>query len=82
MIIHSCCSPNLSSIEPQDVEFKSMNGKHAAIPQYKNGFQWNGHAVKELVGSGSILVRLVKGCVNSNGDDNLPPRPCANFKFL
>lgn len=74
-VIHSSCSPNLSSIEPQDFEFISVHGKHAAIPQCRNGFQWNGRAVKELAGSGSVYVRLMKDCVSYS--DDLPPGPCA-----
>ena len=55
-----------------------MNEKHTAIPQCKNGFNWNGCAVKELAGSGSIYVRLIKDCADSHSDDDLlPPGPCA-----
>ena len=73
-VIQSSCSSNLSSIEPQDFEFISMTGKHAAVPQCRNGFQWNGCAVKELAGSGSVYVRLMKDC--DSHDDDLPPGPC------
>ena len=38
-VIHSCCSHDLSNIDPQHFEFISMTGKHAAILQCKNGFQ-------------------------------------------
>ena len=48
------------------------------MPQYKNGFKWNGHSVKELAGSGSIYIRLIKDCVRSHSDDDLlPPGSCA-----
>ena len=73
-VIHSCSSHDLSNIDPQDFEF--MTGKHAGIPQCKNGFQWNGRAVKELVGAGSIYIRLLKDCANPHSDDDLlPPEP-------
>ena len=35
-----------------------MSGKKASVPQYKDGFEWDGRAVKELCGSGSIYVRI------------------------
>ena len=80
-VIHSCSSPNLSNIGPEDFEFVAMNGKHGAIPQCKKGFKWNGRAVKELAGSGSVYVRLKKDCAQSHSDDDdddlLPPGPCA-----
>ena len=79
-VIHSCSSPNLSNIGPEDFEFVAMNGKHGAIPQCKKGFKWNGRAVKELAGSGSVYVSLIKDCVQSHSDDDddwLPPGPCA-----
>ena len=67
-----------SSIEPEDFEFMSMNGKHAAIPQCKNEFKWNGRSVKELAGSGSIYIRLIKDCAHSHSDDDfLPSGQCA-----
>ena len=78
-VIHSYSSPDLSSIEPKDFEFISVHGKHAVIPQCNNGFKWNGRAVKELAGSGSAYVRLIKDCAHSHSDnDDLPPGPCAN----
>ena len=76
-VIHSCSSHDLSNIDPQDFEFISMTGKHAGIPQCKNGFQWNGRAVKELAGAGSIYIRLLKDGANPHSDDDLlPPGPC------
>ena len=51
-------------------------GKQASVPQCKNGFKWNGRAVKELAGSGSVYVRLIKDSVQSQNYDDLPPGPC------
>lgn len=28
-----------------------MSGKHASVPQCKEGFEWDGRAVKELAGA-------------------------------
>ena len=77
-VINSCSSPDLSGIELEDFEFISVHGKHAAIPQCKNGFKWNGRAAKELAGSGSIYVRLTKDYTHLHSDDDLPPGLCAN----
>ena len=52
--VYAVIKVKIYSIEPEDFEFITMNRKHAAIPQCKNGFQWKGHAVKELAASGSI----------------------------
>ena len=75
-VFHSCCSPNLSAIQPGDFEFISMSGKQASVPQCKNGFKWDGRAVKELAGSGSVYVRWIKDSVYPQSDDDLPPWPC------
>ena len=75
-VFHSCCSPDLSAIQPGDFEFIGISGKQASVPQCKNGFKWDGHAVKELAGSGSVYVRLIEDSVYPQSDDDLPPGPC------
>lgn len=55
-IIYS--SSSCSDVAPDDFEFINMSGKQASVPQCKKGFHWNGRAVKELAGNGSVYVRL------------------------
>ena len=43
---------------PNDFQFIDMNGKQASVPKCKSGFVWDGQAVKEIVGCGSLYVRL------------------------
>ena len=57
-VINNCSNPELSEIAPNDFEYINMSGKRASIPHCKEGFEWNGRAVKELAGAGSIYVRL------------------------
>ena len=62
-IVNSCGIKkklNLSVIAVNDFHFINMSGKHATVPHCKEGFKWDGRAVKELAGSGSIYVRLNK----------------------
>ncbi len=47
-------------VTPEDFEFRNMCGKQGTIPQCKEGFEWNGRSVKELAGSGSVSVRLLR----------------------
>jgi len=54
-----------------------MSGKQASVPRCKQGFEWNGRAVKELAGSGAVYIRLVKSpyssSSSSSSDDELIP---------
>lgn len=61
-----------------DFEFINMGGKQASVPQCKDGFQWNGRAVKELAGNGCVYVRLLRDidferdCEKSSSEEDLP----------
>lgn len=57
------------NVSPDDFEFINMSGKQASVPQCKEGFEWNGRAVKELAGSGSIYVRLLRDIELENRSD-------------
>ena len=68
---------DLHDIDPKDFEFINMAGKQASVTQCKQGFEWNGRAVKELAGAGAVYVRLTKcpyitssGNNSDNDDDN------------
>ena len=78
-LTHSSSCPSYQEIGPTDFEFINMSGKKASVPQCKDGFEWDGRAVKELCGSGSIYVRITKFCdhneVNTSSSDTL----CDNF---
>ena len=50
---------DLAEVTPDDFEFINTSGKQASITQCKSGFKWDGDAVKELAGSGSVYVRLL-----------------------
>ena len=52
-----------------------MSGKRASIPHCKEGFEWNGQAVKELAGAGSIYVRLKSPSNASDDSTNLVELP-------
>ena len=77
-IVNSCGIKeklNLSVIAVNDFHFINMSGKHATVPHCKEGFEWDGRAVKELAGSGSIYVRLNKSFrptddTDSDNDDD------------
>lgn len=65
------------SCSPYDFEFIDVNGKHATIPNVKEGLEFTGKAVKNLAGSGSVHVRMkidVKsyyaGLCSSNSDED------------
>ena len=65
-------------ISPTDFEFINMSGKQASVSCCKDNFEWDGRAVRELSGSGSIYVRLTK-CTDleevqtiSSDDDDMP----------
>lgn len=47
-------------ISPTDFEFINMSGKQASIAYCKDNFEWDGRAIKELSGSGSVYVHLTK----------------------
>ena len=49
-------------ISYDDLECINMSGKQASVPQYKDGLQWDGRAVKELAGSGCILCTFIERC--------------------
>ena len=68
-------------VSPDDFEFINRNGKQATVPQCKEGFKWDGRSVKELAGSGSIYVRLLRNIElegsgtdeeKSSGSEDLP----------
>ena len=72
-IVNSCKTKdklNLSVIAVNDFHFINMSGKHATVPHCKEGFEWNGRAVKELAGSGSVYVRLTKTSRPTNDTDD------------
>ena len=50
---------SLSEAMLSDFEFVNVSGKQASIPQCKKGFKFDGRAVKELAGSGSLYVHLI-----------------------
>ena len=52
-----------------------MSGKRASIPHCKEGFEWNGRAVKELAGAGSIYVRLKRPSDVSDDSTDLVELP-------
>ena len=56
-VIRSCS--DFDNCGPNDFQFIDMNGKQASVPKCKSGFVWDGRAVKELVGCGSLYVRLI-----------------------
>ena len=60
VVIKCSSGDDASIITPNDFEFINMSGKNASVLLCKEGFEWNGQAVKELAGSGSIYVRLKK----------------------
>lgn len=73
---------DLSGVSADDFEFINMSGKQASVPHCKEGFQWNGRALKELAGSGSVYVRLLKEfetekdlCSDESSDDSELPLP-------
>ena len=85
-LIHSgYCSTHME-ISPTDFKFiikNNMSGKQASVACCKDNFEWNGRAVRELSGSGSIYVRLTKSTdleevqtISSDDDDvSLPVGP-------
>ena len=74
-VINNCSNPELSEIAPNDFEYINMSGKRASIPHCKEGFEWNGRAVKELAGAGSIYVRLKSPSNASDDSTNLVELP-------
>lgn len=76
-VLNSCEVPDLSEIGPGDFHFINMSGKQASVPRCKQGFEWNGRAVKELAGSGAVYIRLAKSpyssSSSSSSDDELIP---------
>ena len=72
-ILNSCKTKdklNLSVIAVNDFHFINMSGKHATVPHCKEGFEWNGRAIKELAGSGSVYVHLTKTSRPTNDTDD------------
>ena len=55
-----------------------MSGKQASVPKCKQGFVWDGRAVKELAGSGCLYVRFVTDVgpllTSTSGDDSDLPQ--------
>ena len=74
-MIHS--SSGTTSVSSTDFEFINMSGKQASVAFSKEGFQWDGRAVKELSGTGGIYVRLTKNISidTSSSDEELPEAP-------
>lgn len=73
-VVCSCTIPILGEIGPKDFHFINLAGKQASVPSCKEGFEWNGRAVKELAGSGAVYIRLTKPpCTlsDSSSDDEL-----------
>ena len=73
-VLHSCTIPILGEIGPTDFNFINLAGKQASVPSCKEGFEWNGRAVKELAGSGAVYIRLTKNpctLTDSSSDDEL-----------
>jgi len=66
-----------NSVSSTDFEFINMSGKQASVAFSKEGFHWDGRAVKELSGSGGIYVRLTKNisAETSSSDEELPEAP-------
>ena len=65
-VVHSCTT---NEIGPTDFHFINLAGKQASVPSCKEGFEWNGRAVKELAGSGAVYIRLPSS--DSSSDDEL-----------
>ena len=74
-VINNCANPELSEIAPDDFEYINMSGKRASIPHCKEGFEWNGRAVKELAGAGSIYVHLKRPSNESDDSTDLVELP-------
>ena len=70
-VVRSCTIPILSEIGPKDFHFINLAGKQASVPSCKEGFEWNGRAVKELAGSGAVYIRLTKpSCISSDSSSS------------
>ena len=76
-VIRSCS--DFDNCGPNDFQFIDMNGKQASVPKCKSGFVWDGRAVKELIGCGSLYVRLIDdigvladASSSSSDEHNLP----------
>ena len=70
-VVRSCTIPILSEIGPKDFNFINLAGNQASIPSCKEGFEWNGKAVKELAGSGAVYIRLTKpSCISSDSSSS------------
>ena len=76
-VIRSCS--DFDNCGPNDYQFIDMNGKQASVPKCKSGIVWDGRAVKELVGCGSLYVRLIvdigvlaDASSSSSDEHNLP----------
>ena len=67
-VLNNCAN---SEFAPDDFKYINMSGKPASIPHCKEGFEWNGRAVKELAGAGSIYVRLKSPSNASDDSTNL-----------
>ncbi|XP_065887912.1 uncharacterized protein [Dysidea avara] len=76
-LIHSSSGSISISVKPTDFEFINMCGKQASVVYCKEGFHWDGRAVKELSGSGGVYVRLTKNISTetSSSDEELPEGP-------
>ena len=59
-ILHSCTDYDLKSFTHLDFEFIEVSGKCASVPSFKEGFDFDVRAVKQLAGSGCLYVRLTK----------------------
>ena len=75
-IIRSCSEYDVSLCGLYDFEFIDMNGKHASVPNVKEGLKFTGKAVKNLAGSGCVYVRMTSDLfttvLSSDSSDDLP----------
>ena len=82
-LIHSSSGSSSMSVKPTDFEFINMCGKQASVAYCKEGFHWDGRAVKELSGSGGVYVRLTKSTgtstETSSSDEELPEGPLQRY---
>ena len=69
-VINSSNSLGDASCGIHDFEFIDLNGKHATVPNVKQGLEFTGRAVKNLAGSGNVYVRMTSDMVISIHDSS------------
>jgi len=75
-LIKCMCGEDTADLTPNDFEFINMSGKSASVPLCKDGFEWNGRAVKELAGNGCVYVRMRKPLsveIKSDSEEDVLP---------